>query len=414
MSRAATALLAALVLLGAAGAIAASPAAAAAPRVSASGAILVEASSGRVLYARRPDTPRPIASTTKIMTALVVLERRRLTDVIRVPPYGAGAAESQIGLREGEELTVADLLAALLLPSANDAAHALAVRVGGSRAGFVRLMNRRAAREGLRHTHFSTPVGLDTPGNYSTPRELASLARRLRRHPYARTVMDRARFTLRSGARRRTVLNRNRLVAQVPWVNGVKTGHTLGAGYVLVGSGRRRGVSLVSVVLGTPGEAARDADTLSLLRWGTNSFRWARALRSGGVVAEPRIEDAGEDGPETVDVVAARGARRLVRRSTRLQRVVRVPKTLKGPLRKGAKVGEVVVRARGRVVARADAVTAAAVAAPPAGLLGWLGPASLLLGGVVALALAARVRARRRAARRERQRRRRKARPETA
>jgi serine-type D-Ala-D-Ala carboxypeptidase (penicillin-binding protein 5/6) len=414
-ARARTALV--LAVLALAGALLTAPAGARAPRLSARGAIVVEPTTGKVLYAKAPDAPRPIASVTKMMTALVTLERRSLTTRIRVPRYAAQTAESRIGLHAGERLSVADLVTGVLLPSANDAANALAVRIGGTRARFVRLMNAHARREKLRHTHFTTPVGLDSPGNYSTPRDLAKLARILRRNAFARRTMDKPRAVLRTGAHRRLVVNRNRLVAAVPWVNGVKTGHTLRARYVLVGSGRRGGIPVVSVVLGTPSEAARDADSLALLRWGTATFRLAKPLRRGQPLARPAVKDPPDEGPKHVEVVAATAVRRVVRRPTRLRRTVSVPRTLEGPLKKGAVVGKVLLEARGKVIARVDAVTARAVPRPAHGLRAFLVPAIVVgLGGLLLVTAGVLVRRRRRRAARdrERQRRRRRTRPETA
>ncbi|HEY2636036.1 MAG TPA: serine hydrolase, partial [Solirubrobacteraceae bacterium] len=243
--------LAAVVALPAVPAAGASAAADPAPRLSAPAAVLVESSTGRTLWARHADQERAIASTTKLMTVHVALQRFALRRVLTAPFYPTQAAESQIGLRAGERMTVADLVRAVMLPSANDAANALAVRAGnGSKARFVAQMNREARQLGLRHTHYETPVGLDTPGNYSTASDLAKLARIDRRNAFLRGVMDRRRLTLRSGDHARTIVNRNTVVDEVPWANGVKTGHTSLAGYVLVASGEQHGLTLLSAVLG--------------------------------------------------------------------------------------------------------------------------------------------------------------------
>lgn len=395
-SRAAAALLAAGALAAPAGARAAPP-----PRLSATASILVEASTGRVLTARRPDAERPIASTTKMMTVLLALEREPLRRVLVVPPYAIGPAESRVGLVTGERIRVADLVRAALLPSANDAAYALAVRAAGSRDAFVGLMNARARRLALAHTHFSTPVGLDAPGNFSSARDLARLARVLRHEPFARRTMDEGRAVLRSGARQRVVLNRNRLVRAVPWMNGVKTGHTLGAGYVLVGSARRGGLGLVSVVLGTPSEAARDADTLALMRWGFATFRRARPVRRGQELARLGVSD----GPEHIALLARRGIRRLLRRADRVHIRVHAPRELLGPLPRGAIVGSATVGAGGRVLGRVDLLTARAVPGHSglARAVRFLGPPGMVVL-VVALVLAAFAIRRRRRPRSERMR----------
>jgi D-alanyl-D-alanine carboxypeptidase (penicillin-binding protein 5/6) len=341
------------------------PAAAAPPAIRAPSAILVEPATGDVVVQRRAGQRRAIASTTKLMTALVVLDRRRLSDVLRAVPYRALPVESVAGLRAGERLTVADLLRALLLASANDAAATLAARVGGSRRRFVALMNARARRLGLRDTHFSNPIGLDERGNYSSASDLVKLTLILRRNAFFRAVTDRPRATLRSGARPRTVVNRNVLVRRVAAVNGVKTGHTQQAGYVLVGSAGRGGVTVLSAVLGAPGEADRDADTLALLRYGLGRYTRSTPVRRGRRFATARLRDRGD---ERVDLVAARTVRRTIRRGEPARtRVVGAPRVLDGPLPAGVRAGTVEVRWRGRVVDRVPLVTRSAV--PAAGLL---------------------------------------------
>ncbi|MFL5894443.1 MAG: D-alanyl-D-alanine carboxypeptidase family protein, partial [Thermoleophilaceae bacterium] len=240
---------------------------------SASAAIVVDARSGAVLLQKHPDARRPIASTTKLMTALLVLERDRLDQVFTAPPYNALPAESKINLRTGERMKVRDLLTGLLLESANDAAVDLAVGTAGSRDAFVAAMNRRARSLGLRNTHYANPVGLDARGNYSSARDLAALARRLMQNRTFARIVDRPSARLLSGSHPRVVRNRNLLVGRYRFIDGVKTGHTLGAHYVLVGAAHGHGGKVVSVVLGEPGENARDADTLALLRWGVDQFR---------------------------------------------------------------------------------------------------------------------------------------------
>jgi D-alanyl-D-alanine carboxypeptidase len=263
--------------------LAAPPAAsAAAPQIRAQAAILVEPTTGDVVYQRDAAKPRAIASTTKLMTVLLALERTRLGQTMAAVPYHGLPAESVIGLRAGERLTVADLLRGVLLASANDAAATLATRIGGSERAFVALMNSRAHELGLSHTHYANPIGLDDPDNRSSAEDLVKLTLILRRHAFFREVTDLPRATLHSGARERTVVNRNTLVRNVPEFNGVKTGHTLGAGYVLVGSATKHGITVISAVLGDPSEAARDADSLALVRYGLGRYRGGPPRRGPG------------------------------------------------------------------------------------------------------------------------------------
>jgi serine-type D-Ala-D-Ala carboxypeptidase (penicillin-binding protein 5/6) len=365
------------------------------PSLSAPSAAVFESATGRPVFGRSAGARRLIASTTKMMTTLVAATAVRLDRVCTAPPYAAGPLETQIGLRAGERMRVRDLLRAALLPSANDAAATLAVCVAGSRPAFVARMNARARQLGLAHTHFSTPIGLDDPGNYSTAADLVRLAIAARAVPFLRQTMDLRSAVLRSGDRPRTVVNRNTLVQRVPWVNGVKTGHTNAAGYILVASGTQRGTTFVAAVLGDPSEGARDADALALLKWAFASYRLATPVRRGVVYTRPAVKHRPD---EHVDVVAVRDARELLRRDAHVRLVVDVPSELEGPLPPRAVVGSATVRANGRAIARVPLVTRERV--PDVGLLEQAGraldgPGSLiavtvLLAGAGALLLRAR------------------------
>lgn len=365
------------------------------PPLSAPSAAVFETSTGQPVFGRAAGQRRLIASTTKMMTALLTVTSVRLDRVCTAPPYAAGPLETEIGLRAGERMRVRDLLRAVLLPSANDAASTLAVCVGGSRSAFVSRMNARARQLGLDHTHFSTPIGLDDAGNYSTAADLARLAIAARQEAFLRQTMDLRSAVLRSGDRPRTVVNRNTLVQQVPWVDGVKTGHTTSAGYILVASGTRASTTFVATVLGDPSEAARNADALALLKWAFASFRVASPVTGGAVYARPAVKHRPD---EHVDVVATRDVRELLRRDLRVRLVIDVPRELEGPLPRRTVVGSATVRANGRAIARVPLVTRGPV--PEVGLLEQAGraldgPGSLiaivaLLGGAAILLVRAR------------------------
>ena len=331
-----------------------------APALQARAAIVMEASTGDILYERNGRQRRSIASATKLMTVLVALQRTDLDDVYTAANYHAAVGESQIGLRPGERMSVRDLLRATLLPSANDAAAAIAVGTMGSTKAFVAEMNKRAEALGLRDTHYTTPVGLDDPNNYSSARDLAKLAVRLRGYEFFRRTTDLPRATLRSGSRKRTVINRNTLVRNVAAVNGVKTGHTNRAGYVLVGSARRAGVTVVSVVLGEPNERARNADSLALLRYGLNSYEAVTPLPQGRTLGKIALRYRSG---EFVDVVAGATVRRVLREGARTSVAVSgLPPEVDGPLPRGTRVATAVVRAGKEVLARVPVVTARPVA----------------------------------------------------
>ena len=235
-------------------------------------AVVADAADGEILYGDGERRSLPIASTTKLMTALLTLERVPLDAVFTAPPYGGEASESRVGLGSGERMTVRDLLRGLLLPSGNDAAAALAVGVAGSQPAFVDLMNERARQLGMRDTRYADPIGLDS-ATRSSAADLVTLTRALRRHRFFRATVAAPALTLDSGAWRRTVTNTNNLLGGSLHVDGVKTGHTKAAGYVLVGSATARGRTVISVVLGARSERDRDEATTRLLRYGLRRER---------------------------------------------------------------------------------------------------------------------------------------------
>jgi D-alanyl-D-alanine carboxypeptidase (penicillin-binding protein 5/6) len=356
----------------------------------AAAAIVVDGRSGEILFSKRADARRPIASTTKLMTALLTLESGKLSRTFTAPAYHASPIESKINLRRGERMKVRDLLTALLLESANDAAVDLAVGVSGSKQAFVDKMNARARQLGLRNTHYANPIGLDSPGNYSSAHDLSTLARKLMANPTFAKVVDRPRATLRSGDHPRAIRNRNLLIGRYSFVDGVKTGHTLGARYVLVGAAHGHGARIVSAVLGEPSEGARDADTLALLRWGIDQYKRVTVLRPGHTVTRVGVAHYGD---LKIRLTTRRSATFTLRRGERLTTRVHAPKELDGPIAAGRRVGSVAVLYLGHRVKTLGLVTTRAV--PEAGLVKQitddLGPpltalALLLvvLGGVLA------------------------------
>ena len=384
--RRACSILAALALL-----VAAAPAQAATapPDVdSAAAAVVVDGRNGEVMFSKSPDERRAIASTTKLMTALLTLERTRPSQVFTSPGYDPLPPESRIDLRRGERMRVDDLLEALLVESANDAAVTLAEGISGSREAFVAEMNERAAELGLEDTSYANPIGLDDPANYSTASDLAALSLRLMQRPRFRRIVDMPVAELETGLRPRVVENRNRLVALYPWVTGIKTGFTSLAGDVLVGSARAKGgARVISVVLGEPSEAARDADTVALLRWGLGRFHRVRALDPALPLARADIAHR----EERAALTPKRAATVLVREDERLRRRVRAPKEVEGPLPAGERVGSVTVLVDGRPVRRMALVTARDV--PEAGtmrvLVSALGVPLTLLAALAILGAAA-------------------------
>jgi serine-type D-Ala-D-Ala carboxypeptidase (penicillin-binding protein 5/6) len=349
-------------LLLPAGAAAAPPAEETAPQLDARAWALIDARTGDVLASHAGSHRLPIASTTKMMTAYVALKELPLRKVVRAAPYDATFGESLLELRPGQRVSIRDLLYGLILRSGNDSAYDLALAAAGSEARFVRQMNLRAAALGLTDTHYANPIGLDEAGNYSSALDLTTLARRLMRNPAFAEIADARSAKLRSLRPPRRIETLNDMLYREPWATGVKTGHTFGADYVLVGSGERKGVKLISAVLGTWTETARDLETIRLLEYGFSRYRKRIPVRAGQRMAMTSIRYAGGE-------LALRAARTLdvgVRRDQRLSVVIRAPAEVEGPIRRGAPLGRATVFIDGRRVATAPLRAGEAVPEPTA------------------------------------------------
>ncbi len=219
--------------------------------VSASSAVVIEAESGRVVYEKDAHTRRGMASTTKIMTALCAIENMALDTVVTVPRAAVGVEGSSVYLKEGEQISLEDLLYALMLQSANDAAAAIAIAVSGSIEDFACLMNKKAEALGLTDTHFENPHGLDGSEHYTTAYELAKIAAyALENEDFARIVSTKTwKINGSESAPVRILVNHNRLLREYNDIIGVKTGFTRKCGRTLVSAARRNGVTLVCVTL---------------------------------------------------------------------------------------------------------------------------------------------------------------------
>jgi D-alanyl-D-alanine carboxypeptidase (penicillin-binding protein 5/6) len=304
-----------------------------------------------------------MASTTKIMTALLTIERANLDDVATVPSsalVGGSSAE----LVAGERITVRNLLVGLLVPSGNDAALTLAQHIAGGPAAFVAMMNARAQELGLTRTRFTSPHGLDQPGHYASVRDLVRLAREAMAHEELRSIVRLPRATIPApGGGTRVLVSQNDLLGRVPDVDGVKTGHTDGAGYALVMHGRRAGlgIELYGAFIGAPSEAARSDDARRLLSWGYSRFARATLVRRGQVFG--RAEVRGRPGV----TVALRARRSLVAPvllgDELVERVVAPPEVI-APLVRDTVLGRVTVRVGRRELGSVDLVAATNVAAP--------------------------------------------------
>ena len=263
--------------------------------ISAECAILIDGETGRVLYEKQAEEKSLIASTTKIMTALVICEQTNVLDRVKIPKEAVGIEGSSMYLKEGEVLTVQELLYGLMLQSGNDAAVALAIYCGGTVEGFTELMNDKAHRLGMTQSHFANPNGLDSPGNYSTARDMGILTAYAMQNPiFAQTVSTK---TITIGER--CLRNHNKLLWQLEGANGVKTGYTKAAGRILISSVTRMGRQLIAVTFNAPDDWQ---DHKTLIDDGFSRFTVQQLVRQGQTLGQ--LELAG--GQETsVDLIAA-------------------------------------------------------------------------------------------------------------
>jgi D-alanyl-D-alanine carboxypeptidase (penicillin-binding protein 5/6) len=261
------------------------------PEISAPSALLVSMDTGRVLFSHNPEERRAMASITKIMTALLVLEKLPLEQRVTATARAEATDESQLWLEAGEMLTVEELLCGLLVGSANDAAVALAEAAAESVEAFVSLMNEKAGELGLAGTHFANPHGLDAPEHYSSARDLATLARHTMKNPEFRKLAGTRTCTIpgSSPGSVRTLTNHNKLLEQGDWVTGIKTGFTDDAGFCLVASGEEKGVGVVSVILGESSKDLCWSDSQALLEYGLTQCHHITLIEEGTAVAEAEI-----------------------------------------------------------------------------------------------------------------------------
>jgi serine-type D-Ala-D-Ala carboxypeptidase (penicillin-binding protein 5/6) len=328
------------------------------PQLAARAWALIDARSGDLLASHAASQRLPIASTTKMMTAYVAMQELPLNKVVTVAPYESEFGESLLEVPAGERISVRDLLYGLILRSGNDSAYDLALAAAGSEDAFVRQMNLRAAALGLSNTHYANPIGLDQAGNYSSALDLTVLARRLLREPAFARIANSRDALLRSLRPPRRIETLNDFLLAEPWATGVKTGHTFGADYVLVGSGQRKGVELISAVLGTWTESARDLETERLLEYGFSQYRKRVPIRASQALAKADIR-------YTDDELALRPARTVavgLRRDQRLTVRVRAPAEVEGPIRRGARLGRGFVLVDGRRAAVVPLLAGSAVA----------------------------------------------------
>ncbi|KNY26777.1 D-alanyl-D-alanine carboxypeptidase family protein [Pseudobacteroides cellulosolvens] len=322
------------------------------PVVNAHAAIVMDSNSGRILYSKNAEQRKYIASTTKIMTAIVTLENGNLDDIVTISKRAASIKGSSINLKEGEKLKLKELLYGLMLNSGNDAAIAIAEHIGGDVETFVDMMNKKAKELNLVNTSFKTPHGLDREGHYSTALELAQMAKYALSKPEFASICK----TISKSITGRSLYNTNEMLGFYPGADGVKTGYTGQAGRCLVCSATRDGWRLISVVLGCPTRTIRAESSRKILDYSFKNYK-LRTLK--------RVDD------EFKRVPVIKGKEKFVAITSsdeikypltdeefnNLKRVEEIPDSIEAPISEGVNIGNISFSLNGKLIAQSELKT---------------------------------------------------------
>lgn len=339
--------------------------------LNAKSAILMEESTGNILYESNPDERLPIASVTKVMTMLLIMEavdsgKISLDDMVTVSENAMSYGGSTMFLETGEQLTVNDMLKGIAVASANDGCVAMAEHLAGSESAFVDMMNEKAKKLGMENTHFMNTNGLDEDDHYSSARDVAIMSRELMKHEtifnYTSIWMD----TLRGG--KFQLANTNKLIHFYDGANGLKTGSTSKALCCLSAAAKRNDMQLIAVVLGAPTSAERFASAKSLLDYGFANYAVNTQITAGDEVQKIAVEK-GVD--KEVGVVAGDSCSTLVKKGQEdnITKEIKIDETITAPIEAGQKIGTMTISRDGEVIADIDLNALSAVEKKGIGLI---------------------------------------------
>lgn len=339
--------------------------------LNAKSAVLMEEATGNILYESNPDERLPIASVTKVMTMLLIMEavdsgKISLDDMVTVSENAMSYGGSTMFLETGEQLTVNDMLKGIAVASANDGCVAMAEHLAGSESAFVDMMNEKAKELGMENTHFMNTNGLDEDDHYSSARDVAIMSRELMKHEtifnYTSIWMD----TLRGG--KFQLANTNKLIRFYDGANGLKTGSTSKALCCLSAAAKRNDMQLIAVVLGAPTSAERFASAKSLLDYGFANYAVNTQITAGDEVQKIAVEK-GVD--KEVDVVAGDSCSTLVKKGQEdnITKEIKIDETITAPIEAGQKIGTMTISRDGEVIADIDLNASSAVEKKGIGLI---------------------------------------------
>ncbi|MGQ9556609.1 MAG: D-alanyl-D-alanine carboxypeptidase family protein [Desulfurispora sp.] len=321
----------------------------------ATSAVLMEAHSGQILYAKNPEQRLPMASVTKLMTLLLALEavengQVKLDDQVVASEHACSLGGSQIYLEPGEKFTFQEMLIAIAVGSANDASVAVAEHIAGSEEAFVQMMNERAARLGLKNTHFSNPTGLPAPDHYTSAADLATILRQCLEHELFIKISSIYEYDLRGGEFK--LWNTNKLLKWYRGVDAGKTGWTTEARYCLASSCLRNNLRLIAVVLGCPEPKSHFRESIKLFNYGYAAYKALPLLAAGQTVKEIPVQRGARD---SVGVISFKSITLVLPKADKesaYRKEWRLPAYVTAPVRKGQKVGELVITRESKEVAR--------------------------------------------------------------
>lgn len=322
-------------------------------------AILIEASTGKVLYEKNIDEKYAPASMTKMMSLLLIMENidnrnLRMNEVIKVSKNASSMGGSQIFLQENEEMTVEDLLKGITIGSANDATVALAERIGGTESAFVELMNKKAKELGLKNTNFKNPTGLDEANHYSSSRDMSIISRELVKHSKILEFSSIYETYLRTDTDNKFwLVNTNKLVRFYPGVDGLKTGYTEEAGYCLTATINKDNMRLIAVVMGEPTSSIRNSEVSALLDYGYNLYQKDTYITTEEIIDTVPVEKGKE---EFSNIVVLNDVGTINKKGHKMGEVTYELdlKKIKAPVKKGDIVGNLTIKEDGKVVNNVD------------------------------------------------------------
>lgn len=322
-------------------------------------AIMIEASTGTILYEKNKDDKLPMASMTKMMTLLLIMEEiesgnLKWNEMITTSEHAASMGGSQIFLEVGEKMSVEDLVKGICIASGNDASVAMAERIGGTEEKFVSMMNKKAKELGLSNTHFENACGLDSDNHYSSANDMSIIAKELVKHKkileFSGTYED---YLRKNTEKSFWLVNTNKLVRYYQGVDGLKTGYTKNAGYCITTTAERGNMRLITVVMGEPSSAIRNSETTTMLDYGFNTYEAKKIITKDSVISKQKVEFGKKD---SVELIPMEDYKVLKEKSSTNKNITYQLSSnpIKAPVKIGDKVGKIKIIENNKTIQEID------------------------------------------------------------